>query len=56
MQVNPSLYKYDTMERNIEGISNTIEFTSSQQGKSILTAPIEKDTKEFIQITQSFKN
>ena len=56
MQVNPSLYKYDTMERNIEGISNTIEFTSSQQGKSILTAPIEKDAKEFIQITQCQKS
>ena len=52
MNIEPTLYTYDTLERNIEGESNIIEFTSTQQGKSILTAPVNKNAMEFIQITQ----
>ena len=49
------LHRYDTTERNIEGESNVVTITGGTD-KSILTAPVNKDDKEFVQITQCSKN
>ena len=52
MEVKQFLHTYDTDERNIEGESNVIKFSAGSQAKTILTAPANKDAKEFVQITQ----
>ncbi|MBO6243347.1 MAG: hypothetical protein J6O41_02095, partial [Clostridia bacterium] len=52
MDVTRSLHPYDTLERNIEGESNVVQVGNDGLGKSIITAPLNKDAKEFIQITQ----
>ena len=46
---------YDTNERNIEGQSNVITIDETGSAKTILTAPVNKEPKEFIQITQCSK-
>ena len=51
MTIEQSLFKYDTTKRNIEGENNMIVFNSNEEGKSILSAPSNKDDMEFIQIT-----
>jgi hypothetical protein len=56
MKVEETLYTYETLERNFEGESNVIEFTSSETGKSIFTAPVNKDAMEFVQIAQCQKS
>ena len=55
MSLTEFLHKYDTTERNIEGESNVVKITDGKD-KSILTAPVNKDEKEFVQITQCSKN
>ena len=56
MEVISFLHKYNTEERNFEGISNVIQIgESSEMASTILTAPVNKDDKEFIQITQCAK-
>ena len=55
MSLTEFLHKYDTTERNIEGESNVVTITDGTD-KSILTAPVNKDEKEFVQITQCSKN
>ena len=52
MDVKSTLHPYDTLERNLEGESNVVQIGSDGLGKSILTAPLNKDAKEFIQVAQ----
>ena len=56
IKVNETLYTYDTLERNYEGESNVVSLNNEGIGKSILTAPLNKEEKEFIQITQCQKS
>ena len=51
MDVKETLFTYDTFIRNLEGESKVIYIdTTSGNGKTILTAPLNKDQKEFVQI------
>jgi hypothetical protein len=50
MSLKSSLTSYDTNERNLEGIGNTITIDSTGERSSILTAPLYKDSQIFVQI------
>ena len=52
MDVKDTLHTYDTLVRNIEGESNVVQIGSTGIGQSIITAPVNKEEKEFIQIAQ----
>ena len=56
IDVTRTLYTYDTLERNLEGESNVVEINTERTGKTILTFPLNKDTDEFVQITQCQKS
>ena len=55
IKIEEILYTYDTLKKNLEGESNVLEINVNGITKSILTAPVNKDEKEFIQITQCQK-
>ena len=52
MDVKSFLTSYNTMERNLEGIGNTITIDTFGEYNTILTAPINKDVQIFIQVQQ----
>ena len=55
MSLTSSLTSYDTNERNLEGIGNTVTIGSTGEYSSILTAPLNKDSQIFVQVTQCNK-
>ena len=55
MEVLDFMHTYDTEKRNIEGQSTVLEIGDTGSAKTILTAPLGKETKEFIQVTQCAK-
>ena len=52
MKITPELHTYDTLERNIEGIGQTIKISSTGDYKSILTSPELRDVSIFLQVQQ----
>ena len=55
MDITDSLHTYNTSKRNFEGLSNVIEIDETGSAKTILTSPINKDDKIFIQVAQCTK-
>ena len=55
MELKSVLTSYDTNERNLEGIGNTITIGSLGEQSSILTAPANKDSQIFVQVAQCEK-
>ena len=47
MDVKSFLTSYNTMERNLEGLGNTITIDTFGEYNTILTAPINKDVQIF---------
>ena len=52
MKITPELNTYDTLERNIEGVANKIQISSTGSFNTILTAPENKDVLVFLQVQQ----
>ena len=56
IKITPIVYKYDTMERNIEEALNKVKIVSSKKYSTILTAPKNNEPYIFTQIQTCTKN